>query len=58
MTTNERFNAWRYKHFHARQGNYYSPFNHGLVKNFINFFCTTSEHQRKLNLDKKEKFIV
>ena len=40
MTTNERMNVQRYKHFHtARQGVYRSPFNDGHLRNIIRFFC-------------------
>ena len=40
MTTNERMNVQRYKHFHtARQGVYRSPFSDGHLRNILRFFC-------------------
>ena len=39
MTTNERMNVQRYKHFHtARQGVYRSPFTDGYLRNIVRFF--------------------
>ena len=60
MTTNERFNLRRYKHFHtAKPGQYVSPFNKGLLINFIQFFCVKSGSLKpKYSLGKKEKFVV
>ena len=60
MTTNERFNARRYKHFQIRKGSYSSPFNAGFVNNFKNFFCTKLEQRKKtlISSGEREKFIV
>ncbi|RXN00291.1 Palmitoyltransferase ZDHHC17 [Acipenser ruthenus] len=38
ITTNERMNARRYKHFKVTTTSIESPFNHGCVRNIINFF--------------------
>ena len=35
MTTNERMNAGRYKHFHAKKGEIKSPFHRGYLQNLI-----------------------
>ena len=37
MTTNERMNAGRYKHFHVggRRGEIRSPFNRGVIQNLV-----------------------
>jgi hypothetical protein len=37
MTTNERMNASRYKHFHVpgRPGLIRSPFNRGIIQNIV-----------------------
>ena len=62
MTTNERFNAHRYKHFHVRPGRgVSSPFNRGLRNNFVSFFCNTAPHKNTKSIsccEKKDKFIV
>ena len=62
MTTNERFNAHRYKHFHVRPGRgVASPFNRGLRNNFVSFFCNTTPDKNTTSIsccEKKEKFIV
>ncbi|KAG8513937.1 Palmitoyltransferase ZDHHC17, partial [Galemys pyrenaicus] len=38
ITTNERMNARRYKHFKVTTTSIESPFNHGCVRNVIDFF--------------------
>uniref|UniRef100_A0AAY4D4P7 Palmitoyltransferase n=2 Tax=Denticeps clupeoides TaxID=299321 RepID=A0AAY4D4P7_9TELE len=38
ITTNERMNARRYKHFKVTATSIESPFNHGCVRNLIDFF--------------------
>ncbi|MGH0144168.1 UNVERIFIED_CONTAM: hypothetical protein FKN15_006998 [Acipenser sinensis] len=38
ITTNERMNARRYKHFKVTTTSIESPFNHGCVRNIIDFF--------------------
>ncbi|KAJ8381409.1 hypothetical protein SKAU_G00021870 [Synaphobranchus kaupii] len=38
ITTNERMNARRYKHFKVTSTSIESPFNHGCVRNLIDFF--------------------
>ncbi|KAI7792092.1 palmitoyltransferase ZDHHC17, partial [Triplophysa rosa] len=38
ITTNERMNARRYKHFKVTATSIESPFNHGCMRNLINFF--------------------
>ncbi|KAJ8249650.1 hypothetical protein COCON_G00228660 [Conger conger] len=38
ITTNERMNARRYKHFKVTTTSIESPFNHGCVRNLIDFF--------------------
>jgi hypothetical protein len=39
MTTNERLNAFRYKHFQSSEtGVFRSPFNHGVMQNAADFF--------------------
>ncbi|MEQ2193222.1 Palmitoyltransferase zdhhc17, partial [Xenoophorus captivus] len=38
ITTNERMNARRYKHFKVTATSIESPFNHGCIRNFIDFF--------------------
>ena len=60
MTTNERFNVRRYKHFQMRHGVYTSPFNAGIFGNFKNFFCSKKEQQKKIleSWKEQEKFIV
>ena len=35
MTTNERMNAGRYKHFHRKHGEIKSPFHKGVLQNLI-----------------------
>jgi hypothetical protein len=35
MTTNERMNAGRYKHFHTKRGDIQSPFNKGILQNLV-----------------------
>lgn len=35
MTTNERMNAGRYKHFHSRRGEIKSPFHRGILQNLV-----------------------
>lgn len=43
MTTNERMNAGRYKHFHSGNGTIRSPFNKGVLQNVVDItgwsFC-------------------
>ncbi|XP_060695559.1 palmitoyltransferase ZDHHC17 isoform X2 [Hemiscyllium ocellatum] len=38
ITTNERMNARRYKHFKVTTTTIESPFNHGCIRNIIDFF--------------------
>uniref|UniRef100_A0A665VEA1 Palmitoyltransferase n=1 Tax=Echeneis naucrates TaxID=173247 RepID=A0A665VEA1_ECHNA len=38
ITTNERMNARRYKHFKVTATSIESPFNHGCIRNLIDFF--------------------
>ncbi|CAM5084686.1 unnamed protein product [Natator depressus] len=38
ITTNERMNARRYKHFKVTTTSIESPFNHGCIRNIIDFF--------------------
>ncbi|KAL4659567.1 palmitoyltransferase ZDHHC17-like [Arapaima gigas] len=38
ITTNERMNARRYKHFKVTTTSIESPFNHGCIRNLIDFF--------------------
>ncbi|KQK73916.1 palmitoyltransferase ZDHHC17 [Amazona aestiva] len=38
ITTNERMNARRYKHFKVTTTSIESPFNHGCIRNVIDFF--------------------
>uniref|UniRef100_A0A7M5V2J9 Palmitoyltransferase n=1 Tax=Clytia hemisphaerica TaxID=252671 RepID=A0A7M5V2J9_9CNID len=38
MTTNERMNAPRYKHFQSNNGKIKSPFNNGVIQNIADFF--------------------
>ncbi|KAJ8405320.1 hypothetical protein AAFF_G00323110 [Aldrovandia affinis] len=38
ITTNERMNARRYKHFKVTSTSIESPFNHGCIRNLIDFF--------------------
>ncbi|RXN37195.1 palmitoyltransferase ZDHHC17 [Labeo rohita] len=38
ITTNERMNARRYKHFKVTATSIESPFNHGCMRNLIDFF--------------------
>ncbi|XP_032077073.1 palmitoyltransferase ZDHHC17 [Thamnophis elegans] len=38
ITTNERMNARRYKHFKITTTSIESPFNHGCIRNIIDFF--------------------
>ena len=41
MTTNERMNAGRYKHFHKnRHGHVESPFNRGILQNIADITGT------------------
>jgi len=35
MTTNERMNAGRYKHFHGKRGEIKSPFHKGVLQNLV-----------------------
>ena len=35
MTTNERMNAGRYKHFHGKRGEIRSPFHKGVLQNLV-----------------------
>ncbi|XP_006817985.1 palmitoyltransferase ZDHHC17-like [Saccoglossus kowalevskii] len=38
MSTNERMNQTRYKHFRHEKGRIRSPFNNGYIRNIVNFF--------------------
>ncbi|XP_071954906.1 palmitoyltransferase ZDHHC17-like [Antedon mediterranea] len=38
VTTNERMNQRRYKHFKDKDGNPINPFNRGIVRNLVDFF--------------------
>ena len=61
MTTNERANLRRYKHFHtAKPGKYASPFNRGIIGNFVTFFCRNEASKKTGSscCEKKEKFVV
>eukprot|EP00096_Caligus_rogercresseyi_P015000 TRINITY_DN7452_c0_g1_i2.p1 TRINITY_DN7452_c0_g1~~TRINITY_DN7452_c0_g1_i2.p1 ORF type:complete len:504 (+),score=92.68 TRINITY_DN7452_c0_g1_i2:336-1847(+) len=49
MTTNERINAVRYKHFGRRadKGDFESPFDKGFLRNIQEFFCANSSSSNK-----------
>uniref|UniRef100_A0A0K2VH50 Palmitoyltransferase n=2 Tax=Lepeophtheirus salmonis TaxID=72036 RepID=A0A0K2VH50_LEPSM len=52
MTTNERVNAARYKHFgkEAAKGKFESPFNKGILRNFKDFFCQSPRSKDWFNI--------
>ncbi len=54
MTTNERMNAGRYKHFtRNRQGHVISPFNKGMVNNIADVTGNIDSSFKNNRLDKK-----
>lgn len=40
LTTNERLNLERYKHFFDKNGKYHNPFNFGFMQNFVDLIDT------------------
>ena len=57
MTTNERMNAGRYKHFHSKRGEIKSPFHKGVLQNLIdvagitNIYLTRAENVRIVDIE-------
>ena len=59
MTTNERMNVRRYKHFHtSRPGVYSSPFSDGHVRNLVRFFSGgRGMYHRHQDLDRQDRIV-
>ncbi|XP_070568248.1 palmitoyltransferase ZDHHC17-like isoform X1 [Ptychodera flava] len=57
MSTNERMNQHRYKHFQGKRGTIKSPFNRGIIRNLLDFFeCTLCGLYRPQRIDWKNQF--
>ena len=59
MTTNERLNVNRYKHFHtSRPGVFSSPFRDGHVRNIIRFFCGgNGMYHSRQDMEKQDRIV-
>lgn len=67
LTTNERMNLYRYKHFFDENGKFQNPFNFGILQNFADVFeinfgplkqskvCWLREHDINNIIDSKSK---
>lgn len=52
VTTNERINKKRYDYLKDGKGNFYNPFDKGILRNMSEFF-----HLRKALSEKQVKFL-
>lgn len=55
MTTNERLNYHRYKHFGVRDGKFSNPFNFGIIQNLVDLVGVKFLCFKPTNIDWKRE---